>query len=199
MFAQEEFLWKERLRLTAGIRADRSTNNGDTGEYFYYPKASASYRFSGVINGVVDEVKARIAYGESGNQPTFGQKFTNLNSGNIGGIGGFTIGTTAGSKDLRAERQRQCETGVDLAMFGNRATVELTAFERRISDLLLDRTLPPSSGLGSERFNGGLMRVRGLETSINIIPKEFAGVQWNSRINFALNRAKILELPVPPF
>ena len=34
----------------------------------------------------------RVAVGESGNQPTFGQKFTNLNSGNIGGIGGFTIG-----------------------------------------------------------------------------------------------------------
>ena len=199
MFAQHEFLWKEKLLLTAGLRADRSTNNGDAGKYFYYPKASASYRFSNVIRNVIDEAKVRFAVGESGNQPTFGQKFTNLNSGNIGGIGGFTIGTTAGSKDLRPERQREYETGVDLAMFGNKATVEVTAFERRISDLLLDRTLPPSSGLGSERFNGGLMRVRGLESSINIIPREFGGVQWNSRINFALNRAKILELPVPPF
>ena len=43
------------------------------------------------------------------------------------------------------------------------------------------------------------MRVRGFESSINIIPRPFAGVQWNSRINFAMNRAKILELPVPPF
>src|SRR4030095_9930334 len=153
MFAQEEFLWKERLRLTAGIRADRSTNNGDTGEYFYYPKASASYRFSGVINGVVDEVKARIAYGESGNQPTFGQKFTNLASGSIGGIGGFTIGATTGSKTLRPERQKEYETGIDLTLFDNRATAEFTAFERRISDLLLDRTLPPSTGLGSGAFN----------------------------------------------
>jgi TonB-linked SusC/RagA family outer membrane protein len=199
MFAQHEFLWKERLLLTAGIRADRSTNNGDTGKYFYYPKASASYRFSNVIRGFVDEVKARVAYGESGNQPTFGQKFTNLNSGSIGGIGGFTIGATTGSKTLRPERQKEYETGLDFALLGNRATVELTAFERRISDLLLDRTLPPSSGLGSERFNGGLMRVRGFESSINIIPKQFAGVQWSSRVNFALNRAKIMELPVPPF
>ena len=199
MFAQHEFLWKEKLLLTAGIRADRSTNNGDASKYFYYPKASASYRFSNLVPNIIDEAKVRFAVGESGNQPTFGQKFTNLNSGNIGGIGGFTIGTTAGSKELRPERQREYETGLDLALFGNKATVELTAFERRISDLLLDRTLPPSSGLGSERFNGGLMRVRGLESSINIIPREFAGVQWNSRINFALNRAKILDLPVPPF
>ena len=199
MFAQHEFLWKEKLLLTAGIRADRSTNNGDPSEFFYYPKASASYRFTNVIAGIIDEAKVRVAVGESGNQPTFGQKFTNLNSGNIGGIGGFTIGATTGSKTLRPERQREYETGVDLAMFGNTATVELTGFERRISDLLLDRTLPPSTGLGSERFNGGLMRVRGFESSINIIPRPFAGVQWSSRINFAMNRAKILELPVPPF
>jgi TonB-linked SusC/RagA family outer membrane protein len=199
MFAQHEFLWREKLLLTAGIRADRSTNNGDPDKYHYYPKASASYRFTDVIDGWVDEAKIRVAVGESGNQPTFGQKFTNLTSGNIGGIGGFQIGTSAGSPDLRPERQREYETGVDLALFGNKATVELTAFERRISDLLLDRTLPPSTGLGSERFNGGLMRVRGLESSINIIPRPFAGVQWSSRINFAMNRAKILELPVPPF
>ena len=199
MFAQHEFLWKEKLLLTAGIRGDRSTNNGDTGEYFYYPKVSASYRFSNVVKGIVDEAKVRFALGESGNQPTFGQKFTNLNSGSIGGIGGFTIGATTGSKTLRPERQREYETGVDLALFGNKATVELTGFQRNISDLLLDRTLPPSSGLGSERFNGGLMRVRGFESSINLIPATFAGVQWNSRVNFALNRAKIMELPVPPF
>jgi len=199
MFAQSEFLWKERLLLTAGIRADRSSNNGDPGKYFYYPKAAVSYRFMNVAAGWLDEAKVRFAVGESGNQPTFGQKFTNLNSGSIGGIGGFTIGTTAGSKDLHPERQREYETGVDLTMFGHVATVELTAFERQISDLLLDRTLPPSSGLGSERFNGGLMRVRGFESSINIIPKPFAGVQWTSRINFAMNRGKILELPVPPF
>jgi len=198
VFAQHEFLWKERLLLTGGIRADRSTNNGDTGQYFYYPKAAASYRFAKVMRGV-DEVKARVAYGESGNQPTFGQKFTNLTAGSIGGIGGFTIGGTTGSKDMRPERQREFEAGLDLALFGNKATVELTGFERRISDLLLDRTLPPSTGLGSERFNGGLMRVRGFESSINIIPSQFAGVQWNARINFALNRAKIMELPVPPF
>jgi TonB-linked SusC/RagA family outer membrane protein len=199
MFAQHEFLWKERLLLTAGIRADRSTNNGDTGKYFYYPKASVSYRFSNLIRGIVDEAKIRAAVGESGNQPTFGQKYTNLNSGSIGGIGGFTIGATTGSKDLRPERQREYETGVDLTLLNNKATVEVTGFERRISDLLLDRTLPPSSGLGSERFNGGLMRVRGFESSINIIPRPFAGVQWSSRVNFALNRAKIMELPVPAF
>jgi hypothetical protein len=144
-------------------------------------------------------VKVRLAVGQSGNQPTFGQKFTNLNSANIGGIGGFTIGATAGAKDLRPERQREIETGLDLALFGNRATAEFTGYEKRISDLLLDRTLPPSTGFGSERFNGGVMRVRGFESVFSVAPISYRGVSWNGRLNFALNRSTIMELPVPPF
>jgi outer membrane receptor protein involved in Fe transport len=200
MFAQHEFLWKERLLLTAGIRADRSTNNGDTGKYFYYPKASASYRFIGVAPGLLEEVKVRAAVGESGNQPTFGQKFTNLNSGSIGGIGGFTIGTTAGSDDLRPERQREYEAGVDLAMFGNTATVEVTAFERRISDLparpyaaALVRASAPS---GSMVVRCAYAASRARSTSSRSSSR---ACSIPDGINFAMNRAKIMDLPVPPF
>ena len=37
----------ERLALTVGARADRSSNNGDRSKFFSYPKYSASYRFVG--------------------------------------------------------------------------------------------------------------------------------------------------------
>ena len=70
--AQEELLlFDRRLLLTAGVRADRSSNNGDTDKFFFYPKAAASYRFIRPFGGV-DEIKLRGAYGQTGNQPLFG-------------------------------------------------------------------------------------------------------------------------------
>ena len=46
VFAQEEVLLSNRrLLLTGGVRADRSSANGDTEKFFLYPKAAASYRF----------------------------------------------------------------------------------------------------------------------------------------------------------
>ncbi|MFN9204463.1 MAG: TonB-dependent receptor plug domain-containing protein, partial [Gemmatimonas sp.] len=78
VFMQTEALWNETLLFTVGARADRSSNNGDPGRFFLFPKAASSYRFANLKPGWVDEAKLRVAYGETGNQPLYGQKFTNL-------------------------------------------------------------------------------------------------------------------------
>jgi TonB-linked SusC/RagA family outer membrane protein len=200
VFVQSEALLWERLLLTAGMRADRSSNNGEVGKFYKFPKFATSYRLVSPRPGLLDEVKFRVAYGETGNQPLYGQKFTNLNSGSIGGLGGFTLGTTRGFADIRPERQRELEGGVDVALFGQRAQLELTGFERNISDLLIQRTLAPTTGFSSEVYNGASMRVRGFETVLNAFPlQNFHGLMWNTRVNFALNRAVITRLPVAPF
>src|SRR5439155_616581 len=75
-YAQEEFLTlQERLLLSAGFRAERSSALGNTNKYYLFPKASASYRFPGLL-GEGSELKLRAAYGEVGNLPKFGDKFT---------------------------------------------------------------------------------------------------------------------------
>ena len=202
VFAQSEALISERLLVTAGVRADRSSNNGDIGKMYFFPKFAGSYRFPGFFNGLIDELKLRAAYGETGNQPQYGQKFTNLNSGSIGGLGGFTLGGTRGFSDIRPERQRELEGGVDFSLFNSRSRVELTGFERNISDLLITRTLAPTTGFSSEVYNGASMRVRGFEAVVNaypVQPSRSDGFSWNTRVNFALNRSSITELPVPAF
>ena len=198
IFAQSEVLVAERLLLTAGARADRSSNNGDPGKYYLFPKASASYRFGTLRRGLVDDVKLRVAYGETGNQPLYGQKFTPLDLSNIGGAGAFRVGTGRAASDLRPERQREIEGGVDLALFGNRVTADLTAFQRNISDLLIIRTLPPTSGYSSETSNGASMRVWGGEAAIAAFPLQGA-LTWTTRFNLGANRNRITELPVAPF
>src|SRR5690606_18608655 len=157
-----------------GLRADRSSNNGDPDQLFFYPKAAASFRFPEFVPGVIDELKLRAAFGQSGNQPLFGQKFTRLNTGTIAGVGGFTLRDDAGAPRIVPERQREIEAGIDAAMFGGRANLELTAYEKQITDLLLNRTLPPTSGFGTEFFNGGVLRVRGFEAVATVAPLQGA-------------------------
>lgn len=199
IFAQTEILWQERLLFTLGARADRSSNNGDTKKFFLFPKASASYRFPELRPGLLDEVKLRVAYGETGNQPLYGQKFTALDLSSIGGLGAFRVGTTRAAPDIRPERQREFEAGIDATMFGSRATVELTGFRRDISDLLITRTLAPTTGFSSEISNGAEMRVWGLEASIGGFPVTNDRFSWNSRLNWGMNRSEITSLPVPTF
>ena len=199
VFGQTEVLYNDRLLLTVGARADRSSNNGDAGKFYLFPKASASYRIPKPAPGLVDEVKFRVAYGETGNQPLYGQRFTGLASSVIGGLGAFRIGTGLGAAHIRPERQRELEAGLDAAILGNRGTIDITGFQRNISELLITRTLPPTSGYSSEVSNGAEMKVWGFEVSGSVIPVQRQNLTWTTRVNWGMNRSEITKLPVPAF
>src|SRR2546422_11704379 len=63
--------------------------------------------------GQGSEAKLRFAYGETGNQPLFGQKFTSLQGGVvIGGNIGPVGGATGGDPSNPPERTRGIEGGV---------------------------------------------------------------------------------------
>lgn len=204
-YAQEEVLTLgERLLLTAGFRADQSSANADDTKLYFFPKFSGSYRFPN-LGSVVNDLKVRVAYGESGNQPLFGQKFTPLDvTNNIEGIAGITVPAsvlqaTVGSKDLKPERQREIEGGFDVVLFNDRATLEFTGYQKSITDLLLTRALAPSSGFSQEIFNGGRLRTRGVEVGLGVVPVQSPNLSWVFRTNFFLNRSKVTDLPVPSF
>lgn len=200
LFAQEELLLLgDRLLLTAGVSADRSSVNGDPDKYYVYPKFAGSYRFERPLR-TVDALKLRLAYGQSGNQPLFGQKFTPLTATqNISGLPALIVESTVGSPALRPENQRELEGGLDLILASERASVEITGFRKDVTDLLLQRTLAPSSGFATEIFNGGRLRTTGLEIGTAFMPVQTPDLEWLLRVGYASTRSKIVELPVPTF
>lgn len=197
LFLQEEFKLHD-LYLVAGLTADKSSANADVEQFNVYPKFSGSYRFN-VGNHILDAVKIRGSVGASGNLPLYGQKFTELVGTNVAGLPSTTLEGTTARNDIRPEKEREIEGGLDLYLFGNRATIGATAYEKRITDLLQRRQLPPSSGYDDEIFNGGVMRTRGVELELTAVPLAKDRVQWTAGATFSLSRAKVLSLPVPPY
>ncbi|MGH7572864.1 MAG: SusC/RagA family TonB-linked outer membrane protein, partial [Gemmatimonadota bacterium] len=199
-YVQEEvLLLDERLNLTGAVRGEQSSSNGDTEEIFWYPKGNASLRFP-EVGGYVDEVKFRVAYGESGNQPLFGQKFISLDAtSNIDGEPGLVINPQIGAPDIQPERMREVEGGVDATLFDGRARLDVTAYQQNITDLILERQLAPSSGGDTQFVNGGELRVRGLELAFAVTPVQTEDFLWLSRSTFYLDRSEIVDLPVPGF
>lgn len=197
VFVQEEVVLDDRLMLSAGVRADRSSTNADTDQFFIYPKASASYIVP-LEAGPVDELKFRTAYGQTGNRPQFGQKFTELLPATIAGVQSVSIGSSTVAPDLHPERQEELEAGVDATLFDGDARLELTVAQNDISEVMLERTLPPASGYDVEIRNGGQLRVRSFEAGLDA-QFSIAKLQVQPRLTFALDRCKVQELPVPTF
>ena len=196
-YAQEEFLTMgERLLLSAGFRAERSSANGDPNKYYLFPKAAASYRFPGLL-GEGSELKLRGAYGETGNQPIFGQKFTTLASAVIGGNVGTVIGGTAGAPDIKPERLKEFEVGVDAQLWHGRATVEVTGYTRHTYDLLLQATPATSNGFTTRILNGGVLWNEGIEIAGGVTPVQTKNLTWLFRTTFTSLKNRVQDLPVP--
>ncbi|HUF36862.1 MAG TPA: TonB-dependent receptor, partial [Gemmatimonadales bacterium] len=200
IFAQEEVLLADqRLLLTGGLRADRSSANGDPDKFFFYPKFAASYRIARPFGGI-DEIKFRAAYGQTGNRAAFGALFSPDTTGTIGGNSGTFIGTRAGDPNLKPERQKEIETGFDATLANGRAQFTFTLYQKNITDLLLERTLAPSSGQENQIFSSGSsLRNQGLELALTVQPVQTRSINWVVRTTFFANRSKITELAVPTF
>lgn len=200
IFAQEELLMMDqRLLLTAGIRADRSSRNGDFSKFYLFPKFAASYRFPNLGGSAEDELKIRAAIGQTGLQPAFGQRFTVNGTGVSGGLLGSFTGAFVGDSGIRPERQTEIEGGFDATLMNGRFNASVTVFNKTITDLLLIPSLAQSTGFTQRVFNGGRMRNRGIEIGVGYAITQSQDVSWILRSTFFANRSKILELPVPAF
>ena len=194
LYAQEEVrLLDERLLVQLGVRGERSSVNGDIDKYFMYPKVAASYRWMDIM-GTGVELKPRAAYGETGNQPLFGQKFTLLNTPQLGGESGFSVSGTAGFADVEPERVKEVELGLDGSAMGDRVTWELTWFDRNTTNLLLQRTPAPSTGFTAQVFNGGKIQNTGIEVGLGYMPIVTSTVQWITRATYTRYRNEVLDL-----
>jgi len=194
LYAQEEVrLFDERLLVQTGLRAERSSVNGDIDKYHVFPKVAASYRWINPM-GWAFELKPRVAYGETGNLPIFGQKFTNLGTPQLGGLQGFTVAGAAGSATVEPERVKEIELGLDGNALDGRLTWELTHFNRNTTNLLLQRVPAPSTGFTSQIFNGGKLENTGIEIGLGYTPISTQTVQWITRGTFTRYRNEVVDL-----
>jgi TonB-linked SusC/RagA family outer membrane protein len=201
-YGQEEVrLLSDKLLLQAGVRAERTSNNGDVEKYYYFPKVSGSYRILNLI-GAGSEIKPRIAYGETGNLPIFGQKFTLLNTPQLSNLTGFTVAGASGSPTVEPERVKEVEVGVDGLAMNGRLTWELTGFQRNTTDLLLQRVPAPSTGYATQVFNGGKIQNSGFEAVLGVTPiqRTSNNLVWITRATFTQYTSEVKDLAgLPPF
>ena len=201
VFIQEEASIKDAINLTAGVRLDRSTNNGDAGKFYAYPKAGISInltRLDLVSDHFFNNLKLRAAYGQSANFPAFGSKFTTLASSNIAGTQGSVVNIQGGDPNIKPERQTELEAGIDFSVLESKLNFEVSFYNKKIFDFLLLATVPASSGFSTKFVNAGDLRNQGVEIGLNARPITTKNFKWSSTVNFWLNRSEVTKLTIPP-
>jgi TonB-linked SusC/RagA family outer membrane protein len=201
IFIQEEATLIDAITLTGGVRFDKSTNNGDPTKYYAYPKAGLSWNLTHMPfwkGSFFDNLKLRAAYGQAGNFPAYGSKFTTFPISNIDGLPGSLISIQRGTADITPERTSEFEAGLDFSVLKSKLNFEVTFYNKQIKDFLLLRTVPASSGFTTQWVNAGDLRNRGVEISLNAQPVSTRNIRWTSTANFWLNRSKVTRLSIDP-
>ena len=207
-YVQEQVGFKERLYLTAAVRADDHSSFGTNFDIVVYPKLSLSYIASEepAIRGLLDAarvstLKLRGAWGQAGRAPTAfsaPQTYT-VNNVTFGTTTGSGIRTaTYGNPDLEAERGTEIEVGFDAGVFNERLGVDFTYYNKTTTDMLQSVAIAPSTGfIGTRLANLGEVTNKGLEISLFGTPVQTRNFSWDARFNYSTNANKLVSFDVP--
>lgn len=207
-FLQEDIDLFGKIFISASLRGDQSSANGNAQRFFLFPKVGASiqlsqYDFWESMKSTFPQFKVRLSYGEAGtpvNTPNAKYTLLSTASNNLAGLGsGLAVSTRIGNPDIRPERTGELEAGLDFTVGSGFALVELSFFQKNTTDLILSQALPLSSGYGSIFKNVGDMKNTGFEASVSFNAVQTDLIEWRPRINFFTNKTEITRLEVPPF
>jgi TonB-linked SusC/RagA family outer membrane protein len=199
---QQQLGWRDRLFATAAVRTDNNSAFGENFGWIAYPAFSLSYVISEEPffpqTDAISSLRLRAAYGESGQRPNFRDAITFFNTQTIttGGtdFAGITVGGT-GNPDLRPELSREYELGFESGLFNDRIGLEFTYYDKKTTDLLVQRPLPPSLGLTQVQFaNLGTSTNTGFEGRINARIFEFRKAAFEITAIGSTNKNRLVTL-----
>jgi len=211
-FAQASADLYNQLFLQARIRNDANSAFGVGNQRAWYPGASAAWSFGNAIHLPEEYIsygKLRVAYGESGQQPPLyatqnvftTAQFADFNPGSLqgttlNGIGGLYQSATLGNPNIKPERVRELEAGVDLSLLRGRAALSLTAYNSKSEDVIFNVPLAPSTGYTSINVNAGALTNKGWEltSDIQVLQRSDFSIQLSG--NWARNRNLVTSLGV---
>ncbi|QES89691.1 SusC/RagA family TonB-linked outer membrane protein [Rhizosphaericola mali] len=208
-FSRIGYNYLSKYFLEVSLRADGSSKFGANNRWGYFPSVGASWRLKqeDFLKNVdfLSDLKLRFSYGIAGNQNGIDNYAAlGLWSGGAGYPDNSTSGDKAGTApqqvanpDLKWERTAQTNIGMNMGFLHNRLTIEFNLYSKITTNLLLAQPVAASTGFSTYTSNSGKISNKGYEFSINSTNIQTKDFSWNTILNFAGNKNRIITLETP--
>ena len=202
--------YKYKYYLTASFRADGSSKFPTENRWGYFPSAGLSWNFNRedwLKNATwLSNGKLRASWGLTGNNrtttpydyysqistlPGDASSYDYVFNGQT--VSGYFPSNMSNDK-LKWETTEQWNVGLDLSFFDSRLKLTADWYLKNTRDLLLQATIPSSSGYTSAMMNIGSMRNQGGEITLDAVLIQKKNFSWSANFNIALNRNKVTAL-----
>jgi TonB-linked SusC/RagA family outer membrane protein len=197
VFAGTTLTWRDMITLDATVRRDRSSTLPEGNNIYYYPSVSAGFVFSKLLPNATwlsyGKLRANIA--EVGNDaPLFSVNDVYAVVPPFGSNPQSSVTGTKNNPNLKPERTKSSEVGIELAFAKNRAGFDVTYYDTKTIDQIVPVVLSTATGYNSQFLNAGTIQNRGLEVSLFATPVQTKNFSWNVNVNWSRNRNKVIEL-----
>ncbi len=205
-FGRTNLTFQNTYFLSGTFRHEGSTRFGPGNKWGNFFAASAGVELTNLIDvPQADELKLRVSYGETGQQPPFDGisqlQFAQGSSFLVDGNYVPSLGPSANpNPDLRWEVKKEYNVGLDFAFFSDRLTGSLDYYDARTEDLLLNFQVPVPPNLAPTQWvNIGEISNVGFEALLNYTAVQNANVTWNTGLTFSTNNATLESLSAGDF
>ncbi|MFT4204297.1 MAG: TonB-dependent receptor [Chitinophagaceae bacterium] len=205
--ARINYGYKSRYLLTLSAREDGSSKFATGNKWGQFFSGALAWRFSKetFLRNVafLDDGKLRMSYGATGNNkvsdfaylPEYSQTASNTSvyTFNNTAVTG-AVPTTIGNTDLKWETTYQLDLGLDLTFLRNRISFTGDVYSKETKNLLLNASVPTSTGYSTVYKNVGNVQNNGLELTLNTVNITNEKFTWTSTFNISFNKSKVLSL-----
>jgi len=197
IYANASIGYKELLFLDLTGRRDKASSLPKANNVYYYPSASLSFVFSELMKDAtwMNNGKFRINYAEVGNTaPAQSLKDVYDKPTAFGTVTLFSAQSTKNNPNLKPERTKSFETGLEMSFVEDRVGFDVTYYRQNTVDQIVPAAVSRASGYDAKFINAGEVRNQGFEVTLYAIPVQIGAFSWKVNVNWTRNRNMVLSL-----
>ncbi|MDB5234562.1 MAG: SusC/RagA family TonB-linked outer membrane protein, partial [Hymenobacter sp.] len=198
-FADQVFL-ELQARYDQSSTLPRPDENKIYGKGFLYGSAGLGYEFTKTLgleqSNILNYGKVRASVAEVGKDTSPYRVLSALTQNTYIG-GGFRNDFFGSNPNLRPERTRTYEAGINLQFLKNRLGLDFNYYYSRTKDQIIAPRVSQAAGFILQYINGGIVTNEGQEVSLTGTPVRSKDFSWDIIANFYHNTNRVEELPFP--
>ena len=200
-FAAANFVWKNRYFVDGSYRLSGSSKFGANNQYAPFWSAGAGYNLHNeeFIKklGWVNTLRLRTSYGYTGSVKFDAYQAVSTyhyvsDYVHLGGVGAVPYAMS--NPDLTWQTTKKFNVGITSSFLGDRLNANFDYYNEVTDDMLIDVSLPPSSGATNVKNNFGSQVSNGFEYSLWGKIIKIKDWEWNLTVNGLHSKTEIRDI-----
>jgi TonB-linked SusC/RagA family outer membrane protein len=205
LFSSVELSYNDYLFITGTARKDWFSVLNPADNSIIYPSIGASFVFSDAFQlpTWMSLGKVRLGWAQVGNVSSVGPYSTNLTysasashvdrAGNPVPLGVYSSGDNLPNPNLKPFTSTESEFGLDVRFFNNRLGLDITYYDQKTTNDILNASVSQASGFRSSSVNLGQIGNKGIEFLLTGTPVK-GNFTWDVSLNFSKNKSEVISL-----